>query len=172
MDENQWEEVSSRVRVVLNYGVVQKEQLQSSRMARFIAAVPFLAGCKKAMETSFVHLLTYSVALDEAARDVFIHKPDDDADIYTRLTPLLSFSGGDERILQCSRDLIAICMVSNYIKDAEADRMVGKYNPVAAGTWNADEIIEKLVASVNASITPAISGMYTVEEAIRGGWKD
>jgi len=141
-------------------------------MARFIAAVPFLAGCNKAMETSFVHLLTYLVALDEAARDVFIHKPDDDGDVYARLTPLLSFSGGDERILRCCRDLITICMVSNYSKDAEADRMVGKYNPVAAGSWDADEIIEKLVMSVKASITPAISGMYTVEEALRGSWND
>jgi hypothetical protein len=50
--------------------------------------------------------------------------------------------------------------------------MIGKYNPVASGVWNADEIIEKLVASVKASITPAISRMYTVEEAFRGGWRD
>jgi hypothetical protein len=30
MNNNQWEEVSSRARVVLNYGVVKKEWLESS----------------------------------------------------------------------------------------------------------------------------------------------
>jgi len=172
MNKDQWEQVSSRARVILNYGVVKKEWLESSRIARFIAAVPFVAGCRKAMETSFVHLLTYLVSLDESAKDLFMHKPEDDADVHSRLTPLLSFSGGDERILACCRDLLALCMVSNYCKDVEADKLVGKYNPVGKGIWDGEKLTKDLIASIGRAIAPEVSAFFTIEDALRGYWHE
>ncbi len=170
MNKDQWEQVSSRARVILNYGVVKKEWLESSRIARFIAAVPFVAGCRKAMETSFVHLLTYLVSLDESAKDLFMHKPEDDDAIHSRLTPLLSFSGGDEKILACCRDLLALCMVSNYCKDVETDKLMGKYNPVGKGIWDGEKLTKDLVASIVGAITPEVATFYTIEDALRGYW--
>jgi hypothetical protein len=171
MNNDQWEEVSSRVRVILDYGVVKKEWLESNRMAKFIAAVPFLAGCRKAMETSFVHLLTYLAALDESVKDFFMHGPEDDSDVYSRLTSLLMFPGGDDRVLSCYRDLLALCMVSNYRKDAEADRLVGKYNPVGEGVWDGEKLTMNLLESIQGTISPEISGYYTVEDALKGYWQ-
>jgi hypothetical protein len=168
----QWEKVASRARAILNYGMVQKEWLEKSRMAQFIAAVPFLAGCDKALETSFTNLLIYLVSLDESARDIFLHKPEDDADIYSRLRPLLSFSGGDPAVLQCCKDLLALCMISNYKKDAEEDEAKGKYNPFIEGSWNETELIKELTEKIDKSITPEISEFYTIQEALRGLWQD
>jgi len=170
MKKEQWEEVSTRVRAILNYGIDQNEWLQRSRMARFIAAVPFLAGCDKALETSFVHLLVYLVALDPSARDLFLHKPEDDAMVRCRLSPLLSFSGGDQAVLRCCEDLLALCMVANYRKDAAADRAVGKYNPLNAGVWDAETLDQELTASIGKHITQEISAFFTVEEALEGYW--
>ena len=172
MTKEQWDTVSSRVRVLLNYSVAQTNWLQGSRMARLIAAVPFLAGCGKAQETSFCHLLIYLASLDEAAKELFSHKPEDDGELYTRLAPILTFSGGNGEILQCCRDLITLCMVSNYRKDAEADQKVGKYNPLNAGLWDANALIGTLTESIEKRITPEIANFYTSEDALRGFWQD
>jgi len=171
MTKEQWGTVSSRVRVLLNYGVTQTEWLQGSRMARFIAAVPFLAGCGKATETSFSHLLIYLASLDEAAKGLFLHKPEDDGDLYSRLAPILGFVGGNEEILHCCRDLIALCMVSNYRKDAEEDQKLGKYNPLNAGTWDAPSLIGTLKKSIEKRITPEIAEFYTSDNALQGIWQ-
>jgi hypothetical protein len=100
-----------------------------------------------------------------------MHKPEDDADVYSRLTSLLSFSGGDDKILDCYRDLLTLCMVSNYSKDVEADRLVGKYNPVGEGVWVAEKLTEDLLDSIRRTITPEISRYYTIENALNGYWQ-
>lgn len=167
----EWEEISGRVRTVLNYGIARKERLEKSKLARFIAAIPYLAGCEKPRETSFTNLLIYLVSLDESARDIYFHKPGDDRDIYSRLRPILNYTGGDRKILDCCRDLIALCMVANYRKDAEHDQAIGKYNPVAAGVWDGDALQKKLMNAVNTSITPEIAARYTAEDAVKGLWE-
>ncbi len=127
---------------ILNFGIAQTEWLQGCHMARFIAAIPFLAKCGKATETSFAHLLVYLASLDGSAKQLFFHKPEDDAELHARLSPILNFHGGNEATLLCCRDLLALCMVSNYRKDAEADQIVDKYNPLTKGTWDADSLQE------------------------------
>ena len=172
MTKQQWEIVSSRVRAILNYGIAQTEWLQESRLARFIAAVPFLAQCGKATETSFAHLLIYLATLDSSVRQIFFHKPEDDKDLYSRLSPILNFYGGNEATLHCCRDLMALCMISNYQQDAESDRALGKYNPLNTGIWDAQLLIRQLEESIKSSITPEIAEFYTVEEALLGLWKE
>lgn len=172
MKHEQWELVSSRVRAILNYGIAQTKWLQESRIARFIAAVPFLAKCEKATETSFTHLLIYLVTLDGSVKELFFHQPEDDRNLYARLYPILNFSGGNEETLLCCKNLMALCMVSNYVRDAESDRIMGEYNPLNAGTWDAPSLIRELEESIKASSTPEIAEFYTVDEALRGYWKE
>jgi len=171
MTKNQWETISSRVRALLDFGVAETEWLEGSRVARFIAAVPFLAGCGKALETSFSHLLVYLASLDDSTKELFYHKPGDDGDLYSRLHPILHFSGGNPETLLCCRDLLALCMVSNYLKDAEQDRLLGKYNPLNEGVWVAPALIGELTASIETRMTPEIAEFYTAEEALLGVWQ-
>jgi hypothetical protein len=172
MTGEQWDRVSCRARALLNYGITQTEWLQECRMARFIAAIPYLAGCTKAMETSFTHLLVYLASVDGSAKELFFHKPEDDSDIYLRLTPILGFNGGNESTLVCCRDLLALCMVCGYQKDAESDRIRGKYNPLNAKTWDAEALIRGLRESIQKNMTPEIAEFYTTEEALQGFWQE
>jgi hypothetical protein len=172
MTKEQWETVSSRVRVILNYGIVQTQWLEENRLARFIAAVPFLAQCEKAMETSFSHLLIYLASVDGSVKQIFFHKPEDDEEIYARLSPILNFRGGNEVTLQCCKDLLTLTMISNYQRDADSDKAVGKYNPINAEVWDAPLLTEKLEESIQTSMTPDVAAFYTIEEALRGYWLD
>jgi len=172
MTNEQWDKISSRVRAVLNYGITKTAWLQKSRMARLVASVPFLAGCEKAEETSFTNLTIYLMSLDESVRDIYFHKPDDDEDIYRRLFPISHFVGGDIRIIQCCLDLMALSMVSNYQKDVESDTALGKYNPVAEGKWNFQAISGKLVEAIKQTITPEISAIFSVDDALPGLWEN
>lgn len=172
MYEREWVDVADRARAFLNFGVAKKEWLEGSRLARFIASIPFLAGCDKPRETSFIHLLTYLASLEESAKDIFMPGPADDADLYSRLTPLMLSSGGDGRVLSCCRDLLALCMVANYRDDAASDLSLGKHNPVALGKWDAEALIDSLKSRIRASATPDILALYTEDDALKGIWKD
>jgi len=172
MTEKQWDAVSSRVGAINNFGIEKKAWLQSNQLARLIAAVPFLAGCKKSMETSLSHLSIYVMALDESVKDVFFHSEEDDEDIYSRLFPISGFLGGDESIIQCCLDLMALTMISNYNNDMESDKSIGKYNPLSSGKWDYTHTTEELKKKINSTITPEIAEIYSVDTALRGIWKE
>lgn len=172
MTNEQWENVLSRAGAVLNFGIEKKQKVQNSKMAKLIAATPYLARCSKATETSFSHLIIYLVSLDESAKDIFFHKPEDDSDIYTRLFPISNFFGGDKNIIQCCIDLSALCMLSNYKKDVEEDKVIGKYNPISNGVWDYNTLYTKLCDNIDKLITSDISGIYTKDDALRAFWDD
>ena len=171
MTNEQWENILSRAAAVFNFGIEKKEELKSSRMAKLIAATPFLAGCNKAAEISFSHLSIYILSLDESAKDIYFHKPEDDEDIYSRLFPISGFSGGNREIIKCCMDLMALCMLSNYKKDSEKDKLIGKYNPINNGKWNYETISAKLIENIDKSITTEILNIYTKEDSLKAYWK-
>lgn len=172
MTGEQWSNITGRAGAVLNYGIKEKEWLKSSKMARLIAEVPYLAGCDKPETTAFSHLMIYLIAMHESAKDVFLHKRDDDNDLYTRLFPISNFIGGDTSIIQCCLDLMGLCMLSNYKNSADEDRKLGKYNPINANQWNYATESEKLLKKVNQTMTPEIAAVYAVEDALKGYWAD
>lgn len=171
MTNKEWEKVSSRVRAVFNFGVEKSEWLDECKMARLIASVPFIAGCDKAEETSFTHLAVYMMSIDDSTKEIYFHKTEDNTDLYSRLQPISNFKGGDKKVIQCCMDLIALCMISNYNKDAEADKAIGKYNPVDAGAWDHGAVSEKLIQDIMNNITPEISEIYSVDDALKAYWK-
>ncbi|MCK5673716.1 MAG: hypothetical protein KAH95_10075 [Spirochaetales bacterium] len=170
MTNDQWENVLNRAGAVLNFGIEKKKQVQNSKMAKFIAAIPYLAGCNKATETSFSHLIIYLMSLHESAKDIYFHNSEDDKDIYSRLFPISSFLGGDKIIIQTCMDLLALCMLSNYKNDAEQDKIIGKYNPLNTGKWNYNFMSEKLIKNIDNTITSEISEIFTKDNAFRGYW--
>ncbi len=171
MTKENWERVSSRVKAVFNFGIEKSDWLENCRMARLIAAVPFLAGCNKAEETSFTNLVIYVLSIDESSKEIYFHKPGDDTDLYSRLAPINNFLGGDQKIIQCCMDLIALNMIAGYKRDMKEDESIGKYNPLNIGNWDYDTMSEKLVQDINAVITSEISSIYTMEDALRGLWR-
>jgi len=170
MTNDQWENVLSRAGAVLNFGIEKKEQIKNSKIAKLIAAAPYLAGCDKAIETSYSHLIIYLMSFEESAKDIYFHKPEDDKDIYSRLFPISSFSGGNKEIIQCCMDLSALSMLANYKKDAEMDKETGKYNPINENKWDYQSKSSKLIEVIEKTITSDIISICTIEDAIRGYW--
>lgn len=170
MTNEQWENVLYRASTVLNFGIEKKEEIQNNKIAKLIAAIPYLAGCNKVTETSFSHLIIFLMSKDESAKDIYFHKPEDDNDIYSRLFPISDFLGGDKIIIQTCMDLIALCMLSNYKNDAEEDKAIGKYNPINEGKWNYDSMSEELINNIDNTIIPEISKIFTKENAFKGYW--
>lgn len=171
MTVEQWSNLAGRAGAVLNYGIKEKEWLKHSKMARLITATPFLASCEKAEETAFTHLIIYLVSLDESAKALYLHGPDDDRDVYTRLFPLSNFPGGNASLIQCSLDLMALTMLSNYYRDAEEDSKRGKYNPLNEGKWIYAEESKRLTAEIKKNMSPELSEIYTIDDALQGYWK-
>jgi hypothetical protein len=171
MTNEQWTNVLSRAGAVLNFGIAKKEQLQNNNLAKLITATPYLADCMKATETSFSNLLIYLMSLEESAKDIYFHKTEDDKDLYSRLAPISNFIGGNKTIIQCSLDLTALCMLSNYRKDADLDMEIGKYNPINSGKWNYDELSATLIENIDKTIIPDMADIYTKENALRGMWR-
>ena len=147
------------------------EDVNQTESTTLIATTPFLAGCNKAIETSFSHLTIYLMSIDESAKDIYCHKEEDDEDIYSRLFPISIFSGGKREIIECCMDLMVLCMLSNYKKDSEEDKLIGKYNPINSGKWDYETMFAKLIENIDRSITTEILNIYTKEDAIKGYWK-
>ncbi len=171
MTEEKWSYLVGRAGAVLNYGIEEKEWLKAGKMARLVAAVPFLAGCDKAEETAFSHLMIYLISLDESAKDIFFHRPFDDKDIYMRLFPVSNFLAGDAEVIRCCLDLMALTMLAGYKRDAEEDEKLGKYNPLNAGKWDYDREAKKLVEKIQRSSRPEIAEIYSLDDALKGYWK-
>jgi hypothetical protein len=171
MTEEQWSDLAGRAGAVLNLGIKEKAWLKHSKMARLIAATPFLAACEKAKATAFSHLILYLVAMDESARNIYFHSPADDGDVYTRLFPIGSFMGGDPGVIRCFLDLTALTMLAGYKKDAGEDRRWGKYNPLNEGKWDYDAMSEQLIERIRENSRPEIEAIYTVEDALKGYWR-
>jgi len=172
MTSEQWSNLTGRAGAVLNYGIKEKEWLKSCKMARLVTEVPYIAGCEKPETTAFSHLMIYLIALHESAKDLFLHKPEDDKEIASRLFPLSDFIGGDASIIQSCLDLMGLCMISNYKKNADEDKILGKYNPINSKKWNYEIESEKLMQRINKTMTPEIAAVYTVEDALKGYWTE
>ncbi len=170
MTNDQWEYVLSRAGAVLNFGIEKKEQVKNSKMAKLIAATPYLAGCDKVLETSFSHLIIYLLSLDESSKDIYFHKFEDDSDIYSRLLPISNFRGGNKIVIQCCIDLTALCMLSNYKKDMEDDEANGKYNPLTVSNWDYNSMSAKLIDNIDKTITVEISKIYSKDDAFKAFW--
>ncbi len=172
MTNEQWSNLTGRAGAVLNYGIKEKEWLKNSKITRLIAETPYLAGCEKPENTAFSHLMIFLTAMHESAKDIYLHKPEDDKDILTRLFPISNFLGGDSSIIQCCLNLTGLCMLSDYHHDSDEDRRLGKYNPLNEGKWNYETESQKLLEKINKTITPEVTAVFTVEDALRGYWAD
>jgi hypothetical protein len=121
----------------------EKERLREGRIAKLIAAIPFLAGCEDAERTAVAHLGTYLLSVRET-KPYFNARPEDGASPLERLRLGSNFKGGDQRIIERGLCLLALNMVSDYKRDIEEDERLGKYNPIAAGAWDFEDTVADL----------------------------
>jgi hypothetical protein len=162
--EAAWAEISDRVGEAFRMTAEEKKSFAEGRIARLIAAIPFLAGCEEAERTAVAHLGTYVLSLRET-KGYFNARPGDDAGALDRLRLISSFKGGDARIIERGLCLLALNMVSDYKRDIEEDAALGKYNPIAAGAWDYKDTVVDLeyrILSIECEEMEAIAPMVAI----------
>lgn len=142
------------------------------RVARLVAAVPYLAGSEDPDRFALANLLTLYAAT--VARAVFDHRLSDDADLYRRLATFRCGPKSDERIVGYGVNLLALIMISDYLKDAADDEAAGKYNPFNSGAWDAESAKSGLLADLEADYESAalFDPYMTPTEAVNEWWVD
>ena len=164
-----WEEIVSIIASSFSMDEKRKKALEGNAVAKLIAAIPFLAGCREPERTAVAHVGTYIITAGAAAKKVFAHKSGDDYDVLARMATIAGYEGGDPVVINRGMKILAICMIGVYKRDEKTD--LGKvYNPVAAKKWNADEKIASLSAAVSAAPNPEMDTILTAEGAVNDWW--
>lgn len=138
-----WAEISASVAEAFRMDAKERAWFAGGRIARLIAAIPFLAGCEEPERTAVAHLGTYLLSTRET-KAYFNASSGDDSSALERIALISSFKGGDARIIEKGLCLLALNMVSDYKRDIEEDARLGKYNPIAAGAWDFESTVVDL----------------------------
>lgn len=138
-----WSEIAGDLAAAFRMNPLEAGAFQNNRIARLVAALPFLAGCEDAGRTAVAHLGIYLLSVRDT-KHWFSATPEDSTSIMERLRLGASFKGGDKEILHRGMSLLALNMISDYQRDLAEDKALGKYNPLGAGDFDFRETIEQL----------------------------
>jgi hypothetical protein len=161
--ESEWTEIADRVGSAFRMTEEEKRGLAEGRIAKLIAATPFLAGCEEARRTAVAHLGVYLLSIRPETKPCFNSRPGDDGTVLERLRLISDFKGGDKRIIERGLNLLALNMVSDYKRDIEEDERLGKYNPVATGAWDFKELVAELEYKIACVECPEMDAIMSIE---------
>lgn len=167
-----WDKLSDIASDSLRMTDGESARFRSSRVARLVGLLPYLAGCEDAERTALSHLATLVIAGRGEARRAFDHCPADDVEPLARLRTISDYKGGDETILSRGLALLGLCMAVGYRRDAEADRLLGAYNPVLKAPETAGEAEATLRQALAAGAPNDADAVLSLAEAEKGYWKD
>ncbi len=148
----------------------EKARFARKPVARLIAALPFLAACRRPERTAIEHLGIYVLSVRDATRSAFFASPHDDESVFARLRPIMRFDGGNRRVVDRGMAVLARMMVADYRRDREVDRLYGKYNPVAAGAWDAEKMIAELSSAIETTPYPQIDEIMGDDDDTEAWW--
>jgi hypothetical protein len=167
--EETWLAISDDVARAFRMTADEEEALGRNKIARLIAALPFLAGCEDAGRTAVAHLGTYLLSARET-KHWFNATAQDSASVLERLRLGAGFRGGDARIIERGLSLLALNMISDYKRDIDEDAVLGKYNPLAAGDFDFKETVEKLEWTIVTTHCPEMDAIVSIGEMPLGYW--
>ena len=163
-----WNKIVDYIAEAFRFTLDEKERLRNHKLAKLIAALPFLAGCKDPLRTAGSHLGTYILSV--RVKDPCNARPSDDEYLLRRLELIGNFIGGDKEIIQRGMNLIALCMISDYARDVEEDKILGKYNPVAAGVLDYEKEKERLIREIESVPCPDMDKIFSVMAGVKTFW--
>jgi len=158
-----WDDIVETVSAAYNLNYEENRELHGSKVAKLIAAIPFIAECEDARAVAEIHLTTY--LLTKKTTSVFDFTPSDNNDRFRRLTMLNNFVGGNPNIVEKGMCLLALAMLCEYNRTAEQDFELERYNPIVKGTINFETERQYLINKINALHCPYIDEILTEFEA-------
>jgi hypothetical protein len=161
--EEQWESIVGATAAAFRMDSAEAEWLRTKPIARLIAALPFLAGCRHASRTAVAHLGTYLMSIRDT-KPYFNASSQDDGDILDRLQLIGNFDGGDKGVIDRGMALIALSMILDYQRDIQIDAAIGKYNPVASGAFDFEATRERLEQTIQAVDCPQMDEILSMDD--------
>ena len=168
--EKNWNELIERISILFQFTIDDKKKLSANKMAKLVAAIPYLALCKEPKRTALSHLSILFLAAHESGKDVFVHNFSDNSSLLNRLERISHFDGGNQNIINRGMNLLCIIMLSDHIKDSIEDKSNKKYNPVESLVWNAQRQIEILEKKINGTDCDSMEKIISVNEAKANWW--
>ncbi|MFW5784439.1 MAG: hypothetical protein ACOCY8_07980 [Spirochaetota bacterium] len=164
-----WQRVLKLVAESFRMDEDETRRFTEKRVARLIAALPFLAHAENPERTAANHASTYVLSVRECA-PIYFPKAQDDDDVYARLKEISRFEGGDRSIIERGMALLALLMVRDYARDVEADKKAGKHNPVASGAWDPERLTESLVQTIQKTPCAEMDEIMSPEPEPMSWW--
>ncbi len=148
----------------------ETEKLRSSKAAKVIGALPYIAGAREPERVAVAHLGTFVLAGRDRSRLVFDHKASDDGDVLARLEPIADHPGADKALVDRGMRILALMMIAGYARDVEKDRGSGEYNPLLRGTWSAAAMQESLLTAIQSVPSQEMDAVMKPHEAVMVWW--
>ena len=167
--EAKWDTIAESVADAFRLTDSERSWLNNKPVARLIAAIPLMAGCKDAERTAVAHLGTYLLSIKET-KAFFNASASDDGDVFERLRLGSTFVGGDKAVIDKGMSMLALCMVIDYARDVELDRKIGKHNPVSTGAFDYLTIRRDLEQKIAAVECPEMESILRNPDTQDGWW--
>jgi hypothetical protein len=168
---NFWDDLCDKMSQAFNLDSEKESWLKGKEVARLIAAIPFLAGCRKPEQTAAAHVSIYLLSVLESTKSIFQHDEwNDDTDIMNRLSPVANFDGGDQQIIERGMNLLALNMICGYERDIQKDTLLNKYNPVARGAWDYSTLKAKLISRIISNPCSEMDEIFNMDAGIFTFW--
>ncbi len=163
-----WNELCDCMAETFRFTEQERKLFAEDAVAQLIAALPFEAGCDEPERTALAHLAIYMTEL-RGGRKIGDHTPADNEGPMVRLRLLSSFKGGKREVIEHGMYLLALVMLTGYIRSKESDKQNNIYNPLNDGSWDAGklqgEFLEKIRANPSETldnILPEVLAFVTV----------
>lgn len=153
----------------------EEQRLSKSTTALFLYRLPFIAGCIRPERTALANLILYITEVflfnkTPHLLSVTNHTPENDSNIFSRLSPLMNYNGGNSKALAHGTALLALIMLCGYDKSRNKDSLKGVYNPLNSGAWNFAEKKEELLSIINDNFCIEVNKELSVEKAMLTHW--
>lgn len=165
-----WNTIVKRTQVAMNLSDDETRKVEEHSLLRMFGLLPNFAGCPNPEGTGFLNVLTY-LGERKAGRDLFLHSPEHDRDITSRLQPFRNIMiQGDQDVVEKGLALASLVMLKDYQEDLQTDREQNKYNPLAAGAWNFEEIQKKLTTTVKRVTSRRLDAVFALGMVTMAWW--
>ena len=168
-EEELWMDLANSVAQAFRFTKDEHARFLANRLAKLIAAIPFLASCSDPERTAVSHLGTY--VLSVRSKRFALARPTDDTYLLRRIELLSNYIGGDRKIIKRGMGLIALVMLEDYHRDREADSDVGKYNPINSGAFHYEVCRRKLMKKIEKNECPQMDEILKVSNTRMIFWE-
>ena len=148
------------------------ERQRDNLVLQILASVPFYAGSSNPMRVAVACINNYFLYACEGARKYFNHQPEDDCDLFSRISLLYIVPSGNQAVIDNGRILLELIMIQDHMTDSEADIRTGKYNPVVSGAWEYNRIRDELIKQAACMRTEGLDMDFPLDIVMnRGFWE-